>query len=428
MPEQTQELEIVKSISVVQAKANDYLPNMRDGSAKAVARLKQQYDAIVAKTNEYDGSDSPEIDQLVADVSETLSAAKNAYDLWNKWRVELTAPMDEFKKQAMEYEKAVAYDGKTDNYYTKIRQEIVKIENKKIAKKRVDEETARKKKELENYKVDLTTNVKRNFANLLITRITEVNKGSKDYFDASTLETFDERAETFKAMKPKLKQEHYDSCLLPVKNDTKLTSEEKKELLEKIVVEETYDKWNLAVSEAILPTINEWRAKIPMLKQQLVDLANAKSEEDRKKLEAEQAQKAADEQARKDAEIAQQTQAAQLQIDTQAQMDKMNNEFVEQATVQSLTDTAPVKYQYVLKDPKLMVKGLMNAIYHTLSSPKFKGIYKMDKSGKKVIDPATGQPTLIPEIDYWFKFAAENCDVELEGMELVEIAKVTIKK
>lgn len=424
MPEPIETLPI--KIEPIVEKIKQYLPAMESGSARAVARLQEQYDIISKAVKEYDGAPNEEIEALSSSVSSTLGRCKDAYELWNKQRMEITGPMDQFKKDLMEYEKSVSPNEK-DNLYAKNRAALVAIENKKLAYQKQKEDEARRKKELEDYKVDVATKVKKNLAQMLIDRVSQADSGSREFWKATTLENFDERAKVFTSGKLKLKQETYDLCFNVPVDYNKITTDQLTELITKLKSDETYEAWNNSVIEAITPTVNEWRAKIPSIKEELQAIANAKGEEAKAALIKKQQDEADADAERKRKELEDLSKSTATDIEAEADKDKMQNMFVEQVSTQAL-GTANTKRVYVVRDEKLLVKALCNAIYHTVSNDKFPGLYKTDRAKKVVINEETGKPFFRDEIQWWFDFAAANCDVALEGMDLIEVAKVLIRK
>jgi hypothetical protein len=422
----TEQQNLPAKIESIVEKINKYVPSMQTGRDRAVAKLQERYDSLAAAVKDYDGSPNDDLEALAEATTGTLSACKKAYDLWNSQRMEITGPLDEFKKEIMEYEKAVS-DKEKDNLYAKNRNLLVAIENKKLAYKTQQEAIAKRKKDLENHKVDLTTQVRKNLSQMLIDRVKQADSGSRDFWNATTLETFEDRSKNFLSAKIRLKQETYDACFNIQANTAIITPDEYVAWKEGIKTEETYDIWNERVIEAITPTINEWRAKIPKIKEDLIAVANAKDEAERERLKTEQAAAQAEETKNVDAALAQASEEAKKDIESEATMSKMQNEFVEQATVQTI-ETAPTKKKYVVKDEKMLAKALCNAIYHAMINENFPGIYKLDKKKQRVLDEETGAFLLKDEIQWWFDFVANNCDVSIEGMDLVKVAKITIRK
>lgn len=422
----TEQQTLPEKILSIQDKIKAYLPAMQKGSAKAEAALKSRYDALSAAIKDYDGSPNTTIDELAEATTTTLGNCKAAYDKWNPERMEITGPLDEFKKELMSYEKIVSPNEK-DNLYAKNRQLLVTIENKKLQYKHGQEKIAKKKKDLENHKVDLTTQVRTNLAQMLITSVKEVDDGSRAFWNATTLDKFDERSKVFTSTSPKLKKEKYDHCFSVQANSSIINITEYNEWKANLMSEESFEIWNERYVEAITPTVNEWRARIPKIKEDLIAVANAKDEAEREKLKTEQAAVQEEEKKNVDAALAQASQEVKKDIESEAQMAKMENEFVEQATIQTI-ETAPTKKKYVVRDEKKVAKALSIAIYHTMINENFPGIYKLDKKKQRVIDEETGAPLLRDEMQWFFDFVANNCDVEIEGMELMRVAKITIRK
>lgn len=406
----TEQLQVIK-IEDVPALVQKNLPQMIKSHQMAVAAMEK-----VSEVND---------DNSYEQLNNLLVRVKKTHDIVYGWRTEITSQLDEFKKQLMAYEKPLS-DGK-DSLYSQKRQLLTDFKQKQLEEiKRVQAE-ADAKKERENKLAELKGKILQNLNDLSASKIKQSDSGSSEYFRATTLETFDKRAEAFMKMKPKLKQEDWTACFSVDFNGLFGSDQDRINWLQLIMDVESYEKYNQLVIDGALPILNEWRAKIPQLKQQLIDLKNAGDEDARKKLLEEQNKQAEEELKIRQQQIDSSAHQKANEIQHKTDMDKINNEFVSQVTIQELGDAGPAKKIIKFTDKKLVANALSKMIYHTMINPKFKGIEKRDKSGAIVKDE-TGEPEYIDAVDWWLKFFIANCDADIDGTKIFDVAKIQVRK
>jgi hypothetical protein len=392
-----------------------FIPEAEAKTAKAVEAM-----ATIETINDQDDLEYAE---------SLLGKVKPVYDKFSALRKEITGPVDELKEFLMVYEKRVSYDGKTDNHYTRIRNMIVAYKQAELEKKQKVEREAEARRIKEDYKVELEAQIKKNLAKMVIDRVVEVDDGAKKHFDKADLASFDAAAKTFMSYEPQLKEERYAQCFQVVIDEKKITIAEFLECVEKQwKVTEPFEKWRDLVIEGITPVINDWRGKIPTLKEDKIKLANAKSEEERLKIEEQQKREANKEEARKKLEFERLQKEANTAIENEAEVNRMGNAFQEQGTVQDLGVKGPVKKVVKFTDEaKNVVKPLANVIYNCFLSPKFPGIYKLNAKKEVVLDDQ-GDKQYNEHIDWFLDFFVKNCDANIPGIEIIEKAKVIIRK
>jgi hypothetical protein len=365
-------------------------------------------------------------DDQLAEANDTLVKVRATYEKMVELRKPITAEFDAFKEHMMRYEKAIARDVK-DNETSRIVGIIGAYNQAKLDAKRESEEKARKEKEKANYKVDITSRIKKNLADMVIERVRQVHSGSKDFFDKATLVDFDEKAKTFKSFKAALKKEHFDKCFATEYNRSILSDGEFIELVEQILVDESYAKWNELVVTAITPPLNEWIGKIPDIKQKLVDLKNVADDAEAKKaLEAKQKAEADEQERVRKEELDKKQKESDDNIKRSSDVDKLQNEFREQAVTQQLDDAGPIKLLLKFKDEK-PVKALAEILYHCFMHPKFPSIVKKNKDKTEKVDEH-GFPEYVAGVEYFVDFFVKNCTVNVEGVEIKEVSRVIIRK
>jgi len=361
-------------------------------------------------------------DESLAYVSATIIATENTGTAMQNLRKPITEEFDSLKKLLMQYEKDVNEEA------VRLRSLVGAHNQVKLEEKRKEEAKAQKQKEKENHKVDITARIKKNLADLVITRVKEVHEGSKKFWDDTTLETWDAREKTFMSFKVTLKTEMYNKCFSVSYNNNLITKEEFEELLALIGIEENYIKWDAAVSDKIIPVINEWRGKIGEIKQNLIDLKNSENDAEAKKiLQEEQKRKAAEEEAAHQKELANMQKESDENINREAEIDKVQNDFREQAVTQQLGEVGAIKLIAKFKDDKPL-KPLTEIMYHCFMNDKFPNIIKVDSKTKQPKMDENGFPVYVDWVDSLLSFFLKNCDVNIQGLEVKEISKVIIRK
>lgn len=383
----------------------------------ALPRLIKGRDGCV---NALKGITSIETDEELEAASGLLVKVRNTYGQMEELRKTTTAPLDELKSKMMEYEKDVENEGK------RVRQVVAKYNQVKIDKKNADEAAAAKVKEKENHKVDLSARMKKNLSDFVINRVREFDDGSAKWFNEMTLDNYDVLSGQFKSYKPKMKDTQYLDCFKIEFNKNLITQEEFDELVKDVKTQETYEKWNTEVVKVLAPTFNDWVAKLPERKEELLKLKNATDDAERKKIEEDQKRKAEDEQRERQRQLNEMQKQSDEAIERSVDVDKMENEFREQAVNQQSDDVGPVKVIMKFKDDK-PVKAISEIIYQSFMHPKFPSIVKKNKDGSDKFDEH-GFPVYVDWVDSLVKFFVKHGDLNIQGIETKEISKVIIRK
>lgn len=336
-------------------------------------------------------------------------------------------PVEGFLEELRDLIAPFDYKSKKDNEYNRLRGLLTAYKQRELNKKKAIEEAAARKRERDNHLVDLKTGILKALNNMVAEKIRKAESGSADYFAATTLDNFDKRADGYMKWTPKLSVEDWEACF-NIPKDTFLVVEERDIWLKQLTDQEPFEKYNELVLNGATPIVNAWRAKIPDLKQELVELSKvAADKEASEKLILEQKRKAQQEAARREAEINANAKQAQLDLDTQASMDKMENSFKEQATIQQTPDAGPVKLALKFNDPTKALKAFTTILYHVFAHPEFKGIVKTDAKGVQKVDEE-GNPVYIDQVQFFVNFFLAKCDADVEGTTVYEKSKVIIRK
>lgn len=391
------------------ALVQEYGPKMIKGRDRAVAALEKITEVTEAN---------------IEDTTQLLVKAKQTSDIIQKWRKEVTGPLDEIKKSLMTYEKDII------DQEDRVRKEIGKFKQQQLDAIRAEEERARKLREREDYKTDLTVIMRKNLQDMVMSIIVSTDEQSEKFFATATVDDFDEKAKRYATMKPVLKQPLYDKCFEIAFDGAKITPEEFKALVASVQLNETFAKYEGLVIDGCIPVINQWRGKIPDLKLKKIELEKAK--DDAAKLQALQEQQRKEqesEQARKKAEFEEKRKVANEELNQQAEVDKMGNAFQEQAMTQTLEDKGPVKKVLKFNNPKLMGKAFNTIVYHVMASPKFGGFQKREPRTKELVYDDKGRPEYIDQVQWWInQFMSLKIDAHIEGTEVLEDSKVIVRK
>lgn len=403
------------------------LPVLLENNLPKLIKWHTKADAALDEIVSCDSED--EYEEHIA----TLAAVRDVYKAVNEKRTEITEVTDKLKNILMEYERPFnpAADKSKYNEKRKIVEAFKQREFDRIQK---EKEAAAKKKEAENLKIDIKARIQQALADNVSSTAKAADEYAKTFFAALTVDNFDANAEQFKRQKPKLKKETYEKCFecpndLLEKAKQYLAAGEFTTLTQELQQEETYDKWNAEIEKICAPILNEWRAKIPDLKKDLIELAelqkkNAEAAAELKRKQQEESDRQAKErQEQRDKQA--EEQKAKIQED--ASLGKMANEFVAQNAVQNMTDEGKTKLVLKFTKPETTPKALMEILYNCLSHPDFPGIQKRDVKKKLMVDDK-GRPVYIDAIQWWIDFFLDNCNTAITGTEITKDAKITVRK
>ena len=298
----------------------DNLPPLIKGTSNAVKAMKK-WTAI-------------ESDEDEEDVRVLLGKVKESYEVNSDRRKKITAPADALKDFLMPFEKSVSSDSKEPNEYNRLKGLIVQRQQKKLDEKRRQEAEAARKKAIENHKIDLKLQLQKQLSQMVIDIISRTDSGCKKFWDETTLENFEVNEKKFRSMKVKLKDADFNSYYTFNYDKNLLSDSEFNAFIEDVKKEETFDKWNIEIVEKCTPIVNEWIEKIPEIKLNKEQLAEAASEEEKARLAREQKDKADLDEKRRRQQLEAQQKLIDKENEEKASMDKMENEFGEQIAVQ----------------------------------------------------------------------------------------------
>lgn len=411
------------------------LPALLDANIPKMQKRLNKALAVLDTITEIPDDD----EEAYEDAVSKLAAVREVHKANNEMRMEMTSITDAFKDMVMMYERDLDPKTGAKSKYNEKKKFLEQYQQRKTDRINREKAEQAKRKEAENLKVDIRTHILNNLANMLAAGITKADIGSKEFFDASPLETFDTRAEAYKGMKPKLKQEDYDKCFacndeLAKRGQQLLVAGEFTTLTNELQQTETYDKWNKLLLEKVGPIINEWRARIPDLKKAKQDMFDAqqKGAAEAEKLRKKQQDEENARQLERQKQIDKEAEEQKKQNEATANLDKMSNNFAEQGVIQGLGDAGKTKLVLKFSDPKLAPKALMEIMYHVMSSPKFMETYPVfqarNNKTKALVFDDKKRPEYIDAVQWWIDFFLANCNAEITGTVVTEDSKIVIRK
>lgn len=412
MPEEvkpSQELAFPEIQSIVKL-SQEYLPKMQAAS-----------DAYVAEMGEWNSVNDDAQREALNDL---LAYARTDYGKIEAMRKEMTKPLDELKKKLMTFEKPLSDD--KDSEMSRCRRLLASYDQKKIDEKNRIAAEAAKRKAAEDKRVEVKTMILKRLNDMIASLTTLTEVGSAEYFNKLTLDNFEKKSGDYKSWKPKIKPADYAACFAVPETWIK-ESPDNEAMIFSLMSQESIEKWTEIMLEAATPIINAWRAKLPQWKEDLEKAKNAASDAERTRLETERQAKEKTEADARNRAIQQQQLAANAQVEQQAELDKLENSFREQAVVQEAPESGPKKLVLKFTDPKLRYKALCSIIYHSMLHKDFPGFEKRDKNKQAVLDEK-GKAEYVDAVQWWINFFMSKCDAAIEGTEVLEYSKVIVKK
>lgn len=411
---------LLPQAEVLKQKAAEYIPKLKNASAKSVESM----------TKWLEGGDLQD-DQEREDLNIYLATIRERGLKMKAMRMELSKPLDDAVSGLIALEKPLLDD--KGSLYSQLKALITKFDQAKLEEKQRVEREAQERKTRDNARIEIKAQIIKNLTNYATTKAKNAETWAKAYFEQSTLENWDQRAEDYKRMRPSIKREEFDNLFLINYADKMQAAKftqlgERDTWIEELKKVETYEKWNKEVLDTCTPVLNEWRAKIPDMKADRIRINNIKDENARLQAIADNRAKEEAEEKRRNSEIEQQAVSKSLQVDSNAQLDLLENAFTEQATVQGTDDVGPVKYVLKFDDIPRAYQPFATIIYHVFASNKFKGIQKRDpKLGTPIMDE-DGQPEYIPQVQWWIDQYLKDVDSKVPGTTVKKKAKTIIRK
>lgn len=367
-------------------------------------------------------------DDAYEEANASLAAVRDVYTAINGKRTEITEITDKLKSMLMDYERPFnpAYDKSKYNEKRKLLEQYQQAKHDKIMR---EKQEAAKRKELENYKIDLRARILNNLSEMLIERVRLVDTGSRDWFAGSTVETFDDRARLFSSQEPHLKKTAYEQCFVLQFDANVIQPDDAKALISDVISAEPYAKWDKMFIEQAAPIINEWRAKIPDMKAQVIEVAELekKNKAEADALKAKQKEESDRQAQERQKKLDEEAAVQKAKIQEEAELGKMSNNFAAQAVTQDLGDAGKTKLVLKFVKPETSPKAFIEILYHSMSHPDFPGFQRRDSKKKLMVDDK-GRPIYIEPVQWWIDFFLDKCDAHIEGTVVTEDAKITIRK
>lgn len=406
--------ELTTQLWPIQGKAKALIPEIQ----KSVTNAKAALSKIGAVTSK---EEAEQVNSLLAKVRNTYKKVKGL-------REEMTKPLDDFKKHLMELENEIATTKGKDSEYNRVKAELDKYWNEVEAKQKAEQQRieAEKAKNLE------IERIKSEQISAIEMGIIEAMQAGENalikIIENATLDNFDTQLSKLN-YKPNLKPELFNKWT-NVEHNTSLVSDSEFQDLQKRCFDKHYGNVNEKYIDNSNQLLSQYREKLEGLKPKLKLLAEA-NEEQKAKIERENASiKAKEEQERNERIEAEKKAAEDAKRDREAEA-QMDLEFQAQVQNQSLEESEGVRknVKYILEgdpDPVQASKVLANVIIHCVASEDFKGIYKLDKEGN--IKYEDGYPVYIDGVADWLKQLAKiNKDADIKGLKKVESVSSVVR-
>lgn len=386
-------------IVTIKDKFQANLPSIQKGNEIAMSQLRELQALTI-------GSDEEREEAITK-----LAKVRAVYNKVNSMRVEITEPLDQIKDYLMSFERALDDKGK-DNEYAKAKQPIAVYDQWKIDERKKAELIAENNRQIAVYKADLKAAVGRQLAEMLAGAKKNLIDGMSRWQTSLTLETFDARQKALESTPPSpIKQEKYDACFNTNFNRKPIINEEDTKIyIESLKVEYPYATYNETYIALATEIINEYRAKMPVIKKELEDI---KASKDAVELEAKRKKDLEDQAARDRVQVESELTQAVQQVDEQKDMSVMEADFVKQGSTQDL-EAGPMKKEASFEKDNLFLKPLLEVISVVATSGKLTSIRK--RNGE-----------YIDSVSWWLK-QFETLGKEVSGIVLKDVAKVIVKE
>ena len=385
-------------IQTIAEKIEANLPKIQRGNEIAIKVLKEIQATVV------------EDDATRDEVITRLTKIRYIYGKMNEMRMEITQPLDAIKDYLMSFERPLDDKGK-DNEYALAKAVVTLYDQKKIDDKKKVELAAEMQRQVSVYKAEIKASVAKALAEMIAgVKKTMLNTMAL-WEKALTLENYDAKlAEINKQTNPSLNEEKYNACFHTNFNKRHLLNEElTKEFVESLKNEKdlSYRLFNTAYVSMATEIKNEYRAKMPAIKNWLIDTKDNAQKEASRKLAID------NEDELRRAEVEKELLDASTDIENRQAMDTVEAEFTQQAQTQDL-DAGPVKIVAEFANDRSWLASLLDVIGKVAISGKMPTIRKRNGD-------------YIDAIGWWLTKFAET-GKEANGVVLKETAKTIVRK
>lgn len=373
----------------------DTLPRLEKGREMGIAILKD-ITKVTRDTRE--------------EVIAKLAKNRDVTEKINAIRSPLTKKLDEFKQGIMQYEKA------TQAEHDRVKKLVSDFDQIELEITRKAQAKAAHELEITTYKATLKESVGKAVVGMVGGQVRNIIDGMSKWQAGLTLENIDKKGEDLKAKKIELKRESYDACFLtefPGKRNDLLDAEVFTQFMDSMRKEFSYEKVNEDYMRQVAPIINEYRAKLPSIKEELSAIKASPTAAD---LEAKRKQDIADKAWEELTKNQKATEAKVLEVVQTKDKEIMEGEFVKQGTLDGM-EMPLIRRIPEFEDINLnkWVKPFLEIVAKCAVSPKFKLVKKT-------------KAEYIDAVQWWMDFYAVNMDSPIDGIKITESAKTVIRK
>lgn len=330
---------------------------------------------------------------------------RQVYEKVKAIRMEITRPLDELKEQMMSFEREMDDTSKT-NAFAQAKQIIQAYDQAKVNAAKVKEAEAEVLKQTTIYKAELNAAVGRACIEMLAGQTRNLIAGMSKWEAEMTLENFAENEKKINSdTNPQLKIEKYDACFNLNFTKKLLNEEETKSFIEGLKLIYPYDLYNKKYVQFVAELKNDYRAKLPSIKAQLIEAKTSKEAEEKRQAEIkakeQEALKASEDQANKEVQ----------EVVNQKDLTTVEADFVKQGQMDGV-EAGPMKKVASFVDDALWIKPFIGIVTVVAGS----GISIKNPKG-----------AYIPAVQWWLT-KAESLNKPVEGILLTDVAKTILKE
>lgn len=387
---------IQPKINSIAEKFSANVPRLIKGNELAIGILKDIQTTVI------------ESDEQREEVVQKLTKVRDVYGKVNGLRTEISGPLDELKDYLMSFERPIS-DKEKDNEYSRAKLVVTQYDQFKLDAKKKAELAALQQQQIANYKADLKASVGKGLTSMMSGIKSNLIQGMTTWCKALTLEDFDAKNAELVARNPKpLPIDKYNACFHMNFDRLAIINEaDTKAFIEGLKAEYPYQGFSDTYVAMATEILNEYRAKMPVIKEELIANKNNKEAAALRLQKMEEEEKAALD------KVQQETTQALTAVDDAKDMDKMEAIFVQQMQTNDL-EAGPVKHIVEFENDKNWLAFFLNVVSEVAVSSRMVAIRK--KNGE-----------YIDSIAWWMdKFATLGRPGK--GLKVTEVAKTILRK
>jgi len=417
------------------------LSDLFTGLAKDMPEIRKRSQNACLALSKIQSISSKEDDEAA---EKLLVRVRTAYQEISDTRKGHTVVLDTLKTEMMLPEKKIS-NLKTDEGTSEYLR-VVGLRNKynaEVERKRKEEaDRILKEKNAKEEKIYLTGIFETRFMENIANAINNTIIGMEQFFNGLVLSDFPPDAiadeKLYKVsrfnLKPVLKLDVFQSWFKVDYDKAKLSDADFDTFLNEIIKPKyDYETLNAQYVEKVESVMSEWKAKLPGKKEQLKQIEDLRLKDS---AAAEEREKEIKAKADFEAEELKKKQAAELEakrteIQTAQRSQQLENTFDAQVQIDNIEEASGIKKKRVAVIDNVPEGKIVDVFARVLlacyRNKKFKGHLKADSKGNMMPPDENGNPVYTDWANELLSFFAQNCDVAIEGIKIVEVV-TTIQK